>query len=257
LALPLGQAGEYLHGFEGDVAWFTLPGYDIHVSPNEPWPNAEPHLKLLNYDITASGFCREKIGPLSGLRARWRLIVVQRLTMRSLISCILILVTAVVSASVCLAENNAQRPCKLTGTWYGGSDSAKFQLTIIPRPDGDDYTLFFYLAQAPPPFPPIGTPSTGSLFRRYLGTGPTYELLSMSLVNTADAVPMPPSILALHGTAQLTNCDTLSITYDLFGGYFWPTTKVPFHSPPDFPASPTPFTETYVRMATSCSVCSR
>jgi hypothetical protein len=177
--------------------------------------------------------------------------------MKIIRSCTLILATGLVSASLGLAQDNARHACRLTGTWYGGSDSAKFQLTIISRPGGgEDYTLFFHIAQAPPPPMTVATPSSGSIFRRYVGTGATYEILFMLLVNTADALTTPPTLLALHGTAQLTDCNSLTITYDFFSGYFWPTTKIPFQSPPDFPVAPTPFTETYLRMPTSCTVCS-
>jgi hypothetical protein len=181
--------------------------------------------------------------------------------MKRVHSIILILTVGLLLTTPCLWSDDGHHTpgsCKLTGTWYGGSDAAKYQMTLIPRPgDGEDYTLFFFLAQAPPPIPPILTPASGSVRRRHSQNGAKYELFAIAMINTADSPPPPPEVWAVHATGSLSDCDTLTFVYDFFGGYHWPTVKIPFQSPPDYPLAPTPFTETYRRMSTECLVCAQ
>jgi hypothetical protein len=148
--------------------------------------------------------------------------------------------------------------CPLTGTWYGGSDAATYQLTVIPHLSGfagpEEYTCSFVLGDPLPPPTTIATPATGSIRQRLTRKGLGYDLTATVLVNTPDG--QHHSVLAVHGRARLDGCDTLVVSYDLFGGYFWPTTKTPLLDEPDFPAAPVPFVETYRRMPQYCKVCS-
>jgi hypothetical protein len=140
--------------------------------------------------------------------------------------------------------------CSLEGTWYGGSQTAKYLLTIVPT-TGGDYTMIWdgaYPPQALGPGIVVKTMITGSIIKiRRRG----YEAFAIGMAATADANALP-SIGSVHAVVSFTGCDTMSLKFDFFGMYMWG--KTPFIDFPDV-TMPAGFTETYKRMPTTCKVC--
>ena len=148
--------------------------------------------------------------------------------------------------------------CDVSGTWYGGGDATKYLMTIVPRPGpGDSYTAIgdgaYSLAALGYP---VKTTWSNTLVRRHGHRPATYDVYGIGMVNNNAGFPAPsPDIQAVHGIAYLVDCNTLKFDYDFFGGYFWPTDKIPLLSPPDYVVVPPPFSETYRRMPTKCTQC--
>jgi hypothetical protein len=171
----------------------------------------------------------------------------------------LLLVAGIVLSTPCLqAQDWSTKGCGLTGTWYGGGEVTRYLLTLVPRAGfGESYTLIFNGAFSSTAIGyPVATAFTGTVTRRYWQGDNPYAITFGGMMNKSSGFPAPtPDVWALHATAKLTDCDTLVINYDFFGGYLWPTDKVPLVSPPDYVPVPTPFSETYKRLPTTCSQC--
>jgi hypothetical protein len=148
-----------------------------------------------------------------------------------------------------------QGSCTMDGTWYGGGPLTKYLLTIIANPGGD-YTMTGYAAftQAT-----LGIPVTTTFSNSIVKVGRrAWEFFGIGMINKSAGFPAPtPEVWALHGTARLKDCNTLQLDYDFFGAYLLPTEKKPFISPPDHVIVPPPFSETYERMPTTCTQCSK
>jgi hypothetical protein len=146
--------------------------------------------------------------------------------------------------------------CTPAGIWYGGSDY-KYILTITPtapnvfaiRSEGVyDQAAFGYHGW---------TSLSGNLVQvKYR----TYISQSIAIYTTSpDMVPSPDTLEldVVHSKIELTDCDTLKNTIDLFGAYF-DLSKTPFVDPPDLsyiPPGQTTIVETYRRMPSLCKVC--
>lgn len=143
-----------------------------------------------------------------------------------------------------------QGACSLEGTWYGGSPTAKYLLTIVPA-SGGDYTLIWDGAYPPQILGPgivAKTMLTGSIIKvRRRG----YEAFAIGMSTKGDAITLP-NVGAVHAVVSLTGCNTLLLKFDFFGMYLWD--KTPFSDLPDV-SMPAGFTETYKRMLTTCKVC--
>ena len=150
-------------------------------------------------------------------------------------------------------NNSVPRQCDLAGVWYGGSPDAQYMLTIIQDPGGN-YTMIGAAAFTQQSLGyPVTTPFSSSIVKL---PSNRFEFFGTGMVNTSDGFPAPtPELWALHGTARLTNCDSLQLDYDFFGAYFMPTDKKPFFSSPDYVVVPPPFSETYKKMPTKCVQC--
>ncbi len=172
-----------------------------------------------------------------------------------------VLAISILAAAVVLnppalwSQEAATASCAMAGTWYGGGEVVKYLMTVIPGPGGD------YTATADGAYSldalgfPVKTIWSGSIVK---GSGKDYEFFAISLLNKTSAFPAPtPDLQAVHATARLTDCNTLQFDYDFFGGYLWPTDKIPFLSVPDYVVVPPPFSETYHRMPATCTQCAK
>jgi hypothetical protein len=140
--------------------------------------------------------------------------------------------------------------CDFTGTWYGGGPTTKY-LTNITQDPGGKFNMLGSAAfsQATLGFP-VATFFANSIVK---GHGNSWEFFGIGLVNRSSGFPAPdPEIWAIHGTAHLSDCNTLQLEYDFFGAYAMSTQKKPFLSTPDYVVVPPPFSETYQRMPTTC-----
>jgi|SRR6516225_3978062 len=151
------------------------------------------------------------------------------------------------------SSNSTPRKCDLAGVWYGGSPDAQYMLTVIQDPGGN-YTM---IGAAGFTQVSLGYPVTTTFSSSIVKLpGNRLEFFGTGMVNKSDGFPAPnPELWALHGTARLTNCNSMQLDYDFFGAYFIPTNKTPFISNPDYVVVPPPFSETYKRMPTKCRPC--
>jgi len=169
----------------------------------------------------------------------------------------LLAVLAVITAPALWSQEAGSMPrsCNIAGTWYGGGAEAKYLMTIIQDPGGDFVALgdgaFSQISFGLP----VQTMYSGTIVK---GSGRGYEFFSIGMVNNTTNFPAPtPEVWGVHSTVRMTDCNTLVFDYDFFGAYSWPTTKTPFLSQPDYVVVPPPFQETYHRMPTRCTVCSK
>jgi hypothetical protein len=153
----------------------------------------------------------------------------------------------------CLAQGTGNA-CMPTGRWYGGSQDAKYHLTVNFSVTG--YSVMFqgaYQADA------VETKYTGEIVPK----GDHYEGGIIQLCTTEAKFPAPlPYMIAAWGSWRLTDCNTLSITWTFAGTYsassIWAATgaKVPFRDRLDDDwLAGTTLQETYRRVPTTCAVC--
>ena len=150
------------------------------------------------------------------------------------------------------SHGQGQGSCSMAGTWYGGSDAAKYLGYITPGAGNDFSTLFDGAYSLGTLGFPVKTVYSGSISKNQR----TFDFYAVGLVNDTTAFPAPvPQINAVHATVTFIDCDTLRFDYDFFGGYLWNSNKAPFLDPPDYVVSPPPFSEVYRRMPTACPQC--
>ncbi len=188
--------------------------------------------------------------------------------MKRVLSSVLVLAAGLALTSPCLRAEELQpvqaaAACDVTGTWYGGGEVVKYLMTIIPderayifnQGRSISYTLFFHASSSLAGMGfPVGTPASGSIIKRYSKSGWTIDAYAIAMPNHQEFGPTP-DIFAVHATGQMTDCNSLTLNYDFFGGYLWTSNKIPFTDAPDYVPVPPPFTETYKRMPTKCAQC--
>ena len=135
--------------------------------------------------------------------------------------------------------------CSLAGTWFGGSDAAKY-LGFISPGTGSDFAVIFDGAFSLSTLGfPVKTVFVGSIVKNH----GAYEMYAIGMVNASAQFPATtPQVWAVHGTVRLIDCNTLRMDDDFFGAYLWTSNKTPFLDSPDYVVAPPPITETYRRM---------
>lgn len=147
-----------------------------------------------------------------------------------------------------------RRNCSIAGTWYGGGDY-KYIVVITPTVDGK-YAIRGEGAFSNAAF---GYAGWTAFMGEVVQTGARrYSAQEIALFTTSNA-PLPPEdsieLDVLHGTFELTGCDSFTASYDLFGAYF-DLTKTPFADPVDVSyLPPEGIRETYRRMPDKCPIC--
>jgi hypothetical protein len=165
-------------------------------------------------------------------------------------------VLAFLLPTLCFAQGSGNT-CMPTGRWYGGSEGAKYHLTVTFNVHA--YSVMF---QGVYQNAPVETKWTGEILRK----GDHYEGGAIQLTTTAASFPAPPpSINAVWFTFRMPDCDTILADYPFFGIYsadsIWAATgaKVPFRDKPDVNMlailGVTSIQETYHRVPTECKAC--
>lgn len=129
--------------------------------------------------------------------------------MRPLCAAVLIFLVAIVMPPLLASQAVGPTSCTMAGVWYGGGPDAKYMLTITAD-SGQHYTMSGAAAftQAS-----LGYPVTTTFSNSIVKTGAGWEFFGAGMVNQSAAFPAPdPEVWALHGTARLVGCDTLSWT---------------------------------------------
>jgi hypothetical protein len=144
--------------------------------------------------------------------------------------------------------------CSIAGTWYGGGDY-RYIVVITPTVDGK-YAIRGEGAYSNAAFGYAGwTAFMGEVVQV---DGRRYSAQSIALLTTSNAIVPPADTIELdvvHATFELTNCDSFTASYDLFGAYF-NLTKTPFVDPIDLNyLPPQGIYETYRRMPNKCLIC--
>lgn len=178
-----------------------------------------------------------------------------RKTLQGLSRIVLTLAVAL-SASVVWGQGQSQGQgsCTIAGTWYGGSDAAKYLGHILPGAGSDFSTVFDGAFSLGALGFPVKTVFAGSILK----TQGAFEFYAIGMVNDSTSFPAPaPQVYAVHATVRVIDCSTLRFDYDFFGAYLWSSNRIPFVDPPDYVVSPPPFSETYRRMPTDCPQCGK
>jgi hypothetical protein len=176
-------------------------------------------------------------------------------------SLLLAAATVLTFSAPALAQGSGNT-CDISGTWYGGGDPQfQYLLTITPIAAGR------YYSNAQPGFDnhPAGYVSwtnwTGEATRT---GGRTFDLYEMSYwtwdpdaAAAAGVDPTLPEVDAVRGRVQLVDCNTMTITIDVYAVYFsFTPDKTPFVTPPDLDVlQGGTIVETYHRMPTACPAC--
>lgn len=131
------------------------------------------------------------------------------------------------------ASAGGGKPCSFAGTWYGGSELAKYLMTIVPA-GGNSYIV---MAQGAYSLGGVGIAKNTSFSGEMVKIGPNlYEGRLMSLLTLQeDPPPTDPALLAIDaaaGTMELTGCHELTSTIDYFVGY-WGWGAEPFVDSPN------------------------
>ena len=161
-----------------------------------------------------------------------------------------------VLSTSCLAQGSGNA-CMPTGRWYGGSQYAKYHLTVTFNVSA--YSVMFQGAYQNAP---VETKYTGEIVRK----GDHYEGGVIQLASSAATFPAPlPDILAAWSTVRMPDCDTLVSDISFFGIYLassiWAPTgaKVPFRDKLDVDIlaglGVTSIQEVYHRVPMECKVC--
>jgi hypothetical protein len=179
-----------------------------------------------------------------------------------------VVLLVLLAAVPCLADDDRDNGCTLTGTWYGGSVVA-YHMTVSPAGAAGQYMVTFqgmYKASV------LNTMYAGTLVKK----GKVYQGSFMALeTGDPDFLKPPPigklpDIVAGWSFIEFIDCNTIRNTIGVYGVYLglytwepgtpwtgvkWlPNAKVPLSSPPDVDLIPIltggtkPIVETYRRL---------
>jgi len=167
---------------------------------------------------------------------------------------LLVVILVIFVTPALVAQQVGNTSCTMAGVWYGGGEVAKYMVTITADSGGH----FSMVGVGAFTQASLGYPVTTSFSNSIVKNQGNWEFFGTGMVNQSSEFPAPnPELWALHGTARLIGCNTLQLDYDFFGAYFMPTDKTPFLSNPDYVVVPPPFSETYQKMPTKCTVCGK